>query len=86
MTEEFGVALDPEDYLLLTTRVHIMRFQGKDEDGHRWWRLACGSRHTDLDATWVSPEDATRLDLALCGNCARTSAGLSGSREAPDGR
>ena len=66
------VTLGPDDYLLMTTRVHIMRRQ-PDEDGRRVWRIACGTRMSP--ETWESigwtppPDEISRHNIATCSRC-----------------
>lgn len=68
--------LGPGDYIVYPTQVHIMRYQGVAEDGHRWWRLACGARLGEAvwdTLGWTPTLDEVREQgLAVCGNCART--------------
>ena len=48
MAEQVLPPMGPEDYVILAeTRVHVMRYGGRNEDGRRFWQLACGSKLSD---------------------------------------
>lgn len=62
------------DYLVYSTKVHVMRFMGRNDDGNLYWRIACGSRHSQ--ETWecsigVNEHDVIRMDLSTCKTCFR---------------
>lgn len=69
--------LGPDDFLIMPTRVHVMRWMGRtDQYPLGSWRLACGSRLSD--DTWQqcgwqpSVDEIAEHQLAVCGNCTRT--------------
>jgi hypothetical protein len=66
--------LGPRDYLVMPTIVHVMRYQGSNDDGRETWRLACGS-HLSAD-TWErsggwtpSLDEIKTHNLATCRRC-----------------
>lgn len=73
--------LGPDDFLVYPRAVHVMRYGGRNDEGQRFWRLACGSRMTSdtWDGGYYQPTvaEVEQHGLAVCGNCARTKARAS---------
>lgn len=78
MTDEMfnRMILGPEDYLIWPRLVHVMRYQGKNDEGHKWWRIACGTKLKP--ETWdnVSPapplEEISKHNIGYCKKCWKT--------------
>lgn len=68
--------LGPDDFLVMPTKVHIMRYMGRNDYGYRWWRLACGASMSedtwDFGGYTPSQAEIDTYGLGTCGNCLRT--------------
>lgn len=67
--------LGPDDYLVMPTIVHVMRYRGLNDDGHRYWSTACGCSISEesWERAWEPlPEQIDSEFLTVCRTCAKT--------------